>query len=54
MTRHELLVDLILGSSDCADSMAESATFFRVVKMYELVADNEGEDLFPDFPWKTQ
>ena len=54
MTRHESLVDFILGSCGCADSMAECAAFLDVEKMYELVADNEGEDLFPDLSRKAQ
>ena len=54
MTRRESLIDFILGSCGCADSMAEPATFLDVDKMYELIADNEGEDLFPDLPGEVQ
>ena len=54
VTRHEFLVDFILGSSGCADGMAKSARCLDIEKMYELIADNKGEDLLPDLSWKAQ
>ena len=54
VTRYEFLVDFILGSSGCADGVAESATLSDVQKMDELIADNEGEDRLPDLSWKAQ
>lgn len=54
VTRHESLADFIFGSGGGAEMMAESATLLEVVKVNELVADNKGEDLFPDLSRKPQ
>lgn len=45
-----LYVDFILGDSDCAKGTPEPFRFIDVHEMYELVADNEGEDHLRDFP----
>ena len=52
--RHESLVDFVLGSGGGADSMAEYSTLLDVEKVYELIADNKGEDFFPDLSRKPQ
>ena len=54
VTRLKFFIDFILGSSGCADGMAESATLSDVQKMDELIADNEGEDRLPDLSRKAQ
>ena len=54
ITSHKLLVDFILGDSDCANGMPELCRVIDVHQMYELMADNEGEDHLPDLPRKLQ
>lgn len=51
---HKLLVDLILGSAGRADGMADFPTSLGILKMYELMAKNEGEDLHFDLARKLQ
>lgn len=45
---HESIVSFILGGGGRADAMAEDSTCGDVHKMYELMADDEGEDLLSD------
>lgn len=50
MTSDNLLVDFILGDSDCANGTPELFRVIDVHDMYELAADNEGEDHLRDLP----
>ena len=51
---HELFVGFILGRRGRADGMAEGATVVEVMEVYELVTDNEGENLLSDLSRKLQ
>lgn len=50
ITSDKLLVDFILGDSDCANGTLELFRVVDVHEMYELVANNEGEDHLRDLP----
>lgn len=50
----EFFVGFILGGGGRADGMAELSTYREVQKVYEPMADNEGEDLLSDLTRKLQ
>ena len=50
----EFLVNFILRGGGRADAMEDSPRYREVKKMYESIANNEGEDLLSDLGWKLQ
>lgn len=51
---HEFLVGFFLGGDGLADVMADSSMCRIIRNMYELLADDEGEDLLSNLTRKLQ
>ena len=54
MISHKFLVDVILGGDGRADGMAYFPTCMGIVKMYELMTKDEGEDVLSDLAGKLE